>query len=83
MAIYKCWIPEYGHEPDDFTHVDAFDHEHAAKIFMERYEQSSAEYPVASGEQALTVVARGRGIDKIFTVSGATVPVYYAQERQL
>lgn len=80
---FQCWIPEYGQCPDDNDHVDAFDHEHAAEVFMGHYERRNAEYPVGSGEHPLTVVVRGRGIDKTFTVSGEAVHAYYAQEQQL
>lgn len=82
MAIYKCWIPEYGHEPDDGLNADALDHSQAAWLFIADYERRSAEFPVGSGEGTVTVVVEGEGERKRFYVSGNPEPAYYVRERR-
>ena len=81
MAIYKCWIPEYGHEPDDGRSVEAFDHSQAAWLFIAAHERRNAEFPVGSGEDTVTVVVECEGERKLFYVSGEPEPTYYARER--
>jgi hypothetical protein len=79
MPKFRCWIPDYGQEPEDGREVDAYDAAGAAAMFMEHYEARSCEYPVASGGTETVAVSRDGGTPMLFTVWGEARATYYAR----
>jgi hypothetical protein len=82
MPKFQCWIPDYGHEPEDGKEIDAYDAEGAAAMFMEYYEARSAEYPVASGETQVVAVSQDGQEPVMFSVWGEARPTYYARAQR-
>jgi len=66
-------MPEY--DPAWSRTVLAWDAQHAARIFVERFEGDECEYAVAEGKRTVTVQID----DEWFEVSGEIVPHYRAK----
>ena len=84
MTTYYCWIPGYGHEPEDAEEVQCTRKalESAVGKYVERYERSRCYYPVATQGQSVTImVAKGdrNAEPEEYIVTGELRPLYYAR----
>lgn len=81
MRRYLVWQPDHGQEEEDAKKISAYDPECAVREWAELDDRNSAEYHIAGGTTA-TVLVRDLDAPKAlleYTVSGESVPSYYAR----
>lgn len=78
MIDYLVWEAKYGR--DNAYRVKAFDAEHAAKSWAERYD-SDGNHSIVGGAEVVVFVALDQdgSTPERFEVSGEVNPVYYAR----
>lgn len=83
MELYYVWKPDQGSCEEFSKRIVAVDAERAAERWAEWDDVESAEYDIVSGNEAEVCVKNAKtGEVRTFIVSGESVPIYTAIEKQ-
>jgi hypothetical protein len=84
MGSYRCWVPDYGHEPEDgWTYAQSWGvAEDAVKEYARR-KFADWEYPDEIEIAVQEVTSSGEPASRVrtFVVTSEPVPYFYATEK--